>query len=137
MKLQRKSLSMHDPKKYTLSCSAPSTLGVPLSIGEPYPLILACVNMELGRDTEEGDWDPRRSSGSRRSCPMRSTPSCDTWGLAGKRSDLRQFRIICRVTCLCKTRPSINNLSTREKKGTDGVANEWRVPHSQATDIRE
>ena len=101
--------SIHDPRINTLICSAPSTLGPVVKAADPYPLILACVTIEFGRDTDEDDWDPRRSSGSQRSCCMRFTPSCDTWGVAGKRSDLRQFRIICRVTCRCKARTYIDS----------------------------
>jgi hypothetical protein len=81
----------------TLMCSAPSTLpdepGMTIN-----PLRRAFTITEFGLDTEAEDCEPRRSSGSQRSCSIRLTPSWDTRGRDGKRNDCFQFKIFWRVT---------------------------------------
>ena len=63
------------------------------------PLRRACMIMEFGLLTEDEACDPRRSSGSHRSCSIKFTPSCETLGREGKRSDCFQFKIFCLLTC--------------------------------------
>jgi len=59
------------------------------------------MTMEFGRETEDDVCEPSRSSGSHKSCCIRLTPSCETRGREGNLSDCFQFKIFCRVTCLC------------------------------------
>jgi hypothetical protein len=84
----------------TLINSAPSILPAPPGITDVgiNALRLACTIIESGRDTEAVDCEPKRSSGSQRSCCMRFTPSWDTRGCEGNRRDCLQFRIFCLVT---------------------------------------
>lgn len=82
---------------YTLIRCAPSTLPMAPVI-EMKPLLLACNIIEFGLLTDDGACEPRRSSGSHKSCSIRLTPSWDTRGREGKRRDCFQFRIFCRVT---------------------------------------
>lgn len=58
----------------TLIRCAPSTLPM-VPCGVMKPLRLACTIMELGLLTEDDACDPRRSSGSQRSCSIRLTAS--------------------------------------------------------------
>ena len=85
------------PQQLALITSAPSPPPVaPESVVKV--LRLACTIIEFGRETELEVCEPKRSSGSQRSCCIRSTASCDTCGSAGKRRDCFQFKIFCRVT---------------------------------------
>jgi hypothetical protein len=84
----------------TLMRSAPSTFPIVLGSGIK-PLRRAFATIESGRDTEADDCEPRRSSGSQRSCSIRLTPSWDTRGRDGKRRDCFQFKIFWRVTWRC------------------------------------
>ena len=88
--------------RYTLIRCAPSTLPAAPVI-EMKPLLLACTIIEFGLLTDDDACEPRRSSGSHRSCSIRLTPSWETRGREGKRRDCFQFRIFCRVTCRWKT----------------------------------
>lgn len=106
----------------TLMRSAPSTLPLLLAIGMN-ALRRACTIIESGRDTDAVDCEPSRSSGSQRSCCMRFTPSWDTRGLDGNRSDCFQFKIFCRVTWRCGEGLLNYIVTVREMTFTDLLTN--------------
>ena len=93
----RRTRNQNESPQLALITSAPSPPPVTPE-GVVKALRLACTIIEFGRATELEVCEPKRSSGSQRSCCIRSTASCDTCGSAGKRRDCFQFKIFCRVT---------------------------------------